>query len=121
MDRDRKFGWGLVGIGLAAVAGVAVLAPALAAPGAEPCCFANDRVQGTCTVIPGEGETCGSILSYLNNPMSTGKSYCGGTSLRGGWAQVDCTSGKSAIQKGTAGPTAKARNALPARVTGASR
>jgi hypothetical protein len=41
-------------------------------------------------VTPGEGETCSSILAYLNNPNSVGKSYCGNTKVRGTWKQVDC-------------------------------
>jgi hypothetical protein len=61
---------------VAVVAGLAVLVSAQIAGSAEPCCFANDRYEGTCKVIPGKGETCQSILAYLNDPMSTGKSYC---------------------------------------------
>jgi hypothetical protein len=55
-----------------------------------PCCFQNPRYAGTCTVQPAENETCGSILAYLNNPMAEGKSYCGGTTIRGGWTEVSC-------------------------------
>ena len=58
-------------------------------------------------MIPGEGETCQSILAYLNNPMSTGKSYCGGTAVRGGWVQVDCKTGKSSIRRARPGPHTK--------------
>jgi len=57
---------------------------------AGPCCFTNPQYTGVCTVYPSEGETCADILAYLNNPMSTGKTYCGGTKIRGGWTQVDC-------------------------------
>ena len=39
---------------------------------------------------PAKDETCASILGYLNNPMSQGKSYCGNTTLRGGWTSVAC-------------------------------
>lgn len=56
----------------------------------EPCCFTNPRYTGVCQVTPGEDETCASILSYLNNPNSVGKAYCGNTKVRGGWQQVDC-------------------------------
>jgi hypothetical protein len=119
MKRDRKFGWGLVGVAAAAV--VAVLVPALVAFAAEPCCFANDRYEGTCTVILGEGETCGSVLAYLNNPMSSGKTYCGNTKVRGGWVQVDCRTGKSVMQKDAAGPALKAQKPAPAPEKGASR
>jgi len=59
------------------------------------CCFENPRYSGTCEVTPGEDETCGSILSYLNNPNSMGKGYCGNTNIRGGWSQVACESSAS--------------------------
>ena len=54
------------------------------------CCFTNPGFSGVCKVKPGEGETCKSILTYLNTPNSTGKAYCGGTNLRGGWKLVKC-------------------------------
>lgn len=56
----------------------------------KPCCFANDQYSGICKVFPSEDETCGDILAYLNNPMASGKSYCGNTQIRGGWHQVEC-------------------------------
>lgn len=56
----------------------------------EPCCFTNPRYTGVCQVMPADDESCGSILAYLNNPNSSGKSYCGGTSIRGGWQQASC-------------------------------
>jgi hypothetical protein len=96
------------------VAGFAALAPTLVAGSAEPCCFANDRYEGTCKVTPGEGETCQSILAYLNNPMSTGKLYCGSTSVRGGWVQADCKAGNSISRQGASGSTSKARMLAPA-------
>jgi hypothetical protein len=55
-----------------------------------PCCFTNPRYAGVCQVDPSEGETCASILAYLNNASSSGKSYCGNTDVRGGWAGVTC-------------------------------
>ena len=100
---------------LAVVVGLAVPVQDLVADSAEPCCFTNNRYDGTCKVIPGEGETCQSILAYLNNPMGTGKSYCGGTSVRGGWAHVDCKTGKSIPHQNTAGSTPKAQKRAPAR------
>jgi hypothetical protein len=115
MKRVLRFGWGYVGIAVAVIVGLAVLVPALVAGSAEPCCFANDRYEGTCTVMPGEGEDCGSILSYLNNPMSAGKTYCGNTKVRGGWVQVDCRTSKSVIQKGAAGSTPKVQKPGPPR------
>jgi hypothetical protein len=57
---------------------------------AGPCCFENPRYSGTCQVTPGEDESCGDVLSYLNNPNSVGKDYCGNTTIRGGWTQVAC-------------------------------
>ena len=54
------------------------------------CCFENPRFSGTCQVTPGPEESCGSILGYLNNPNSVGKSYCGNTKVRGGWSSVSC-------------------------------
>lgn len=57
---------------------------------ARPCCFDNPQYSGTCVVQPAEGESCASILEYLNNPQAHGKSYCGNTTIRGGWKQVEC-------------------------------
>ena len=54
------------------------------------CCFTNARYVGTCEVEPAKDQTCAAILDYLNNPQSQGKSYCGNTSIRGGWQQVPC-------------------------------
>lgn len=56
----------------------------------DPCCFENPRYSGVCEVTPAEGESCSSILGYLNNPNSVGKAYCGGTAVRGGWSQTAC-------------------------------
>jgi hypothetical protein len=56
----------------------------------KKCCFKNNRYAGACEVTPAEGETCKSILEYLNNPNSTGKAYCGGTAIRGGWGSATC-------------------------------
>jgi hypothetical protein len=54
------------------------------------CCFSNPKYAGICEVTPAEGETCESILEYLNNPNSAGKSYCSTSRLRGGWQAADC-------------------------------
>jgi hypothetical protein len=86
-----------VALVLGAAAVVAVIAT-LVVPGLtqevsaadESCCFTNPRFTGVCKVTPGEDESCSSILGYLNNPNSTGKAYCGGTPVRGGWQQVAC-------------------------------
>ena len=90
----------LLGLGTAASA-CTVLA-AIATPAApsdapqppKPCCFTNERYAGVCRVVPATGETCESIAAYLNNPSSSGRTYCDSTNLRGGWQQVDCRSGK---------------------------
>ena len=73
--------------GLGAVAGAEDTSTAI---GQAPCCFENPRFSGTCQVTPGENESCSSILGYLNNPNSVGKTYCGNTKVRGGWTQVSC-------------------------------
>ncbi len=78
----------------AAVTGIVVILSILLARAAAPCCFTNGRYEGVCKVTPAKGETCQDILDYLNNPVSVGKSYCGGTTLRGGWSVVDCVKGK---------------------------
>jgi len=59
-------------------------------PTGGPCCFAHDGYQGTCSVTPAEGETCESILEYLNTAGTVGKTYCGGSKLRGGWSKAEC-------------------------------
>ncbi len=58
--------------------------------GKDPCCFTNARFTGVCKVAPGDDESCSSILAYLNNQASVGKSYCGNSTVRGGWTVVDC-------------------------------
>jgi hypothetical protein len=75
-----------------------VLGWALSAAGAVPaadaggkCCFTNPAFTGVCQVTPQEGETCPSILEYLNTPNSSGKNYCGDTNVRGGWQQTSCS------------------------------
>ena len=79
----------VVGIGLAATSMLAD-AKQVSMAADERCCFTNARYTGVCVVTPAEDETCSSILAYLNNPNSVGKPYCGGTTIRGGWAQVEC-------------------------------
>jgi len=54
------------------------------------CCFNNARYTGTCVVQPAVEETCAGILAYLNNPSSSGKSYCNFTEIRGGWKEIAC-------------------------------
>jgi hypothetical protein len=57
----------------------------------KKCCFTHPDYSGTCEVVPAEGETCESILKYLNTPMSQGKTYCSGTQIRGGWKLEPCS------------------------------
>ena len=67
--------------------------PTAAAQPAEQaprCCFVNVSYSGTCAVDPAPGETCASILEYLNTPNTVGKTYCGGTRIRGGWTVAKC-------------------------------
>ena len=56
----------------------------------QPCCYTHPQYTGVCVVQPAEDETCASILAYLNNPQSQGKSYCGNTNIRGSWKQTEC-------------------------------
>ena len=58
--------------------------------GGDTCCFSNPRFTGICQVTTGAEETCSDVLAYLNNQASVGKTYCGNTKVRGGWAQVNC-------------------------------
>jgi hypothetical protein len=59
---------------------------------APTCCFTNTAYTGVCEVTPAKGESCSTIVQYLNTPNSTGKTYCGSTAVRGGWAQASCSS-----------------------------
>ena len=65
---------------------------ALAQAPVAKCCFTNAAYTGVCEVTPAKGESCSTILQYLNTPNSTGKNYCGGTAVRGGWSQASCSS-----------------------------
>ena len=73
------------------------------------CCFENTGYAGVCVVQPAEGETCASILDYLNNPSSSGKSYCGFTEIRGGWKEISC-------QEETTSPRSSVPTRIPDRV-----
>jgi len=68
----------------------ATAAPGSEEPEARQCCFTNPAYVGVCVVQPTEKETCASILAYLNDQRSQGKSYCDSTVVRGGWQQVPC-------------------------------
>jgi hypothetical protein len=56
----------------------------------ESCCFVNPTYAGVCVVHPAKDETCAGILAYLNNPRSSGRTYCNNTPIRGEWRQVVC-------------------------------
>jgi hypothetical protein len=60
--------------------------------GGDVCCLNNFRYTGTCEVKVGPGESCSSVLSYLNNLNSAGRQYCGNSIIRGGWTLVRCGS-----------------------------
>lgn len=86
---------------LVTTAAVAIVLVAVQTAAVEPCCFSNQRYSGVCQVAPAENETCSSILAYLNTPNSTGKGYCAGTDIRGGWVQVDCRAKSQSTQATT--------------------
>jgi hypothetical protein len=79
---------------IGAALAVAETRPGRASEKPKPCCFANERYSGVCQVVPGKNDTCSSILAYLNDPTSGGKTYCGNTNIRSGWIEVDCATGK---------------------------
>jgi hypothetical protein len=100
------------GLLAAAAAAALFLPPAMADAKAKPaCCFTNPQYSGVCSVDPGEDETCATILDYLNNPQSQGKSYCGNTSIRGGWKESDC---KKASPPAASSPVVDGPVELPA-------
>ncbi len=66
----------------------------------RPCHFTNPSYAGVCTVQPKGDETCKSILAYLNQPNSTGKTYCNDTILRGGWKKANPPDSKKKAKSG---------------------
>jgi len=107
MNSSRK----LTGIMITALCLMAVVATAGEETTATnvqqtPCCFENPRYSGTCEATPGEDESCGSILGYLNNPNSVGKDYCGNTTIRGGWTQAECEGSAAVTDQCTVDPAA---------------
>jgi hypothetical protein len=74
-----------------AAGGGGVLASAAGKESAgKDCCFTNPAYSGVCVVRPTGEETCASILAYLNNDQTIGRSYCDRTNIRRGWQQVKC-------------------------------
>ena len=69
---------------------VAILVAPAEVQADENCCLNNYRFAGGCMVIARGSETCGSILSYLNNFNAVGSYYCDNTTVRGGWTLSDC-------------------------------
>ncbi len=98
--RQRTARWLALGAALVLAAGLGRTAEA-----PKPCCFTNERFAGVCEVVPGAHESCDGILTYLNTPNSTGKTYCGATAIRGGWARAACSEPTS--------PSATAASAAP--------
>lgn len=81
----------LILVGILATAGaVSILASSEPDVDETKCCFTHPSYRGTCEVSPGEEESCQDVLEYLNTPNSQGKTYCGGTNLRGGWELATC-------------------------------
>ena len=101
---------GLIGPAVALMAAAGGPTPEVAtsaAPVARPaCCYTNPQYSGVCVVQPAKDESCGSIRNYLNNPQSQGKTYCGNTSIRGGWRQVKCPRGTTGKTDDGGSPTA---------------
>jgi hypothetical protein len=90
MVKTRGMALVMIVVAVAGVMATIAVRHTAAGEAKEPCCFTNSRYTGVCQVTPAEDESCGSILVYLNNPNSSGKGYCGGTSIRGGWQQASC-------------------------------
>jgi len=90
MVKARRIALVLVVVAVAGLMAAIAARHTAAGEAKAPCCFTNPRYTGVCQVTPADDESCGSILAYLNNPNSSGKGYCGGTSIRGGWQQASC-------------------------------
>jgi len=111
---DLETGKSRLAVVIATVIAIIVCMAAVPTQAADTsCCFNNARYSGTCNVAPGKDETCASILSYLNKPSSVGRSYCGGTDIRGGWRAVGCTTAKASGKTGSAGGTSNNQSAKP--------
>jgi hypothetical protein len=91
------------------VQGASAGEPKAATAGRPPCCYTNPQYAGPCAVQPVKGETCASILAYLNNPRSEGKSYCSNTNIRGGWKRARCARGNREVGAGGVEPPRAAR------------
>lgn len=84
---------GMLMIALVALSGILKAQTEDPAPTASAtCCYTNSAFVGVCKITADADDTCDTILAYLNTPGTVGKSYCGGSKIRGGWKQVDCPS-----------------------------
>jgi hypothetical protein len=84
----------------------------------DRCCFTNRRYSGICSVVPEPGQTCTGILAYLNSLSSAGKSYCGNTEIRSGWALVSCDGGSTGGAGASSAPRNNRAGAPPVSPTG---
>jgi hypothetical protein len=91
--RSAKTAWPMILLAAVAVVGAVAAVASPTSPAADEkrsCCVANPRHAGICKVVLGPEETCRDVLEYLNNAASAGRTYCGNTSVRGGWKEVEC-------------------------------
>ncbi len=107
--RKRDVPLRAIALAAATLSLLAVRAAVARADEKPECCFKNPSYAGVCRVQPAEGETCAKILSYLNTTMSTGKSYCNNTEIRGGWEQATCEKAATDARLAPVRPPALAR------------
>ena len=117
----RLAGGTAVFVRFAVVLLLGVASAVLGAAVPKPCCFTNDRYAGVCRVVPDNGETCTSILTYLNSPTSIGKTYCDSSNIRGGWREVSCDPGKPKGQQPAAAAAAGQRTVRAVQTRGSQR
>ena len=86
-----------------------------------PCCFTNPRYAGVCVVRPAADETCGTILAYLNDVNTAGKTYCNNTDIRGGWEWVLCPEPVTAARGRGTSRAARASGSSPTGCAGSDR
>jgi hypothetical protein len=87
---QRAAGIGVVLLLTAAVASAQTISGQVERGDGGRCCLSNFRYSGICEVSVGSGESCGDVLSYLNNFQSAGQQYCGNSIIRGGWTLARC-------------------------------
>jgi len=79
----------------------------------DRCCFNNFRFAGTCEVRIGQNQRCNDILSSLNNFNSVG-TFCGNTTVRGGWTTVKCAAGSATFEIDSTKDTVSSGSAIEA-------